>query len=124
MRYLSYLLWPLVVGGAVYSLLYTAYRSWYSWIINSLVNGKNSSIVVHLQKIIIDFCQVVHRRKKQGCSWCWSTPCFYCHSIGMLFSPYNFDIRIAYSTPSSEQLPTPLGCVHTYNFQYDCLKYF
>ncbi|XP_065913590.1 lipid scramblase CLPTM1L-like [Dysidea avara] len=39
MGYLSYLLWPLVLGGAVYSLLYVAHRSWYSWVINSLVNG-------------------------------------------------------------------------------------
>lgn len=39
MCYLSYLLWPLVVGGAAYSLFYTAHRSWYSWVINSLVNG-------------------------------------------------------------------------------------
>lgn len=39
MRYLSYLLYPLVFIGAVYSLLYQAHRSWYSWCINSLVNG-------------------------------------------------------------------------------------
>lgn len=38
-RYLSYLLYPLLAGGAVYSLLYTPHRSWYSWVINSLVNG-------------------------------------------------------------------------------------
>ncbi|XP_050698333.1 lipid scramblase CLPTM1L-like isoform X2 [Eriocheir sinensis] len=38
-RYLSYLLYPLLVCGAVYSLLYTPHRSWYSWLINSLVNG-------------------------------------------------------------------------------------
>lgn len=62
MRYLRYLLYPLVVGGAVYSLLYQPHKryvsainriglnrihwktlhfrcSWYSWSINSLVNG-------------------------------------------------------------------------------------
>ncbi|XP_033210206.1 cleft lip and palate transmembrane protein 1-like protein [Belonocnema kinseyi] len=39
MRYLSYLLYPLVFAGAVYSLLYQAHKSWYSWCINSLVNG-------------------------------------------------------------------------------------
>ncbi|XP_011311928.1 cleft lip and palate transmembrane protein 1-like protein [Fopius arisanus] len=39
MRYLSYLLYPLVIGGAVYSLLYQPHKSWYSWTINSLVNG-------------------------------------------------------------------------------------
>ncbi|XP_015521760.2 lipid scramblase CLPTM1L [Neodiprion pinetum] len=39
MKYLSYLLYPLVTGGAVYSLLYQPHKSWYSWSINSLVNG-------------------------------------------------------------------------------------
>ncbi|XP_031850265.1 lipid scramblase CLPTM1L [Nomia melanderi] len=38
-RYLSYLLYPLVIGGAIYSLLYQPHRSWYSWSINSLANG-------------------------------------------------------------------------------------
>ncbi|XP_034489727.1 cleft lip and palate transmembrane protein 1-like protein [Drosophila innubila] len=39
MRYLSYLLYPLCLGGAIYSLLYQPHRSWYSWTLNSLVNG-------------------------------------------------------------------------------------
>lgn len=39
MRYLSYLLYPLVIGAAIYSLLYQSHKSWYSWTINSLVNG-------------------------------------------------------------------------------------
>ncbi|XP_076168392.1 lipid scramblase CLPTM1L [Ptiloglossa arizonensis] len=39
MRYLSYLLYPLVIAGAIYSLLWQPHKSWYSWSINSLVNG-------------------------------------------------------------------------------------
>lgn len=39
MKYLSYLLYPLMLGVAVYSLLYHPHKSWYSWVIRSLVNG-------------------------------------------------------------------------------------
>lgn len=39
MRYLMYILYPLCGVGAIYSLLYTPHKSWYSWCINSLVNG-------------------------------------------------------------------------------------
>lgn len=38
MRYLSYLLYPLCIWWAVYSLVYESYRSWYSWCIHSLAN--------------------------------------------------------------------------------------
>lgn len=39
MRYLAYALYPLVGGYAVYSLLYQTHKSWYSWILNSLVGA-------------------------------------------------------------------------------------
>ncbi|XP_030757327.1 cleft lip and palate transmembrane protein 1-like protein [Sitophilus oryzae] len=39
MKYLSYLLYPLCVAAAIYSLLYQPHKSWYSWTLNSLVNG-------------------------------------------------------------------------------------
>ncbi|XP_014681163.1 PREDICTED: cleft lip and palate transmembrane protein 1-like protein [Priapulus caudatus] len=39
MRYLSYALYPLCAVGAIYSLLYTPHKSWYSWCVTSLVNG-------------------------------------------------------------------------------------
>jgi hypothetical protein len=36
MRYLSYIFYPLVVGYAIYSLVYEQHKSWYSWIISTL----------------------------------------------------------------------------------------
>eukprot|EP00112_Aurelia_sp_Birch-Aquarium-sp1_P001106 Seg1114.5 transcript_id=Seg1114.5/GoldUCD/mRNA.D3Y31 product="Cleft lip and palate transmembrane protein 1-like protein" protein_id=Seg1114.5/GoldUCD/D3Y31 len=39
MKYLSYILNPLLVGVAIYSLIYYPHKSWYSWVIRSLVNG-------------------------------------------------------------------------------------
>ena len=39
MVYLSYALYPLVAGYAVYALLYQSHKSWYSWILNSLVGA-------------------------------------------------------------------------------------
>ncbi|XP_044735440.1 cleft lip and palate transmembrane protein 1-like protein isoform X2 [Chrysoperla carnea] len=39
MKYLSYVLYPLCICGAVYSLLYEPHKGWYSWTINSMVNG-------------------------------------------------------------------------------------
>lgn len=40
MRYLSiYVLYPLVIMGSIYSLLYTQHKSWYSWLIQSAANG-------------------------------------------------------------------------------------
>lgn len=39
MKYLLYILFPLCICGAFYSLLYNQHKSWYSWTISSLVNG-------------------------------------------------------------------------------------
>ncbi|KAK9791843.1 hypothetical protein WJX73_009711 [Symbiochloris irregularis] len=39
MQYLSYALYPLVIGYAVYALIYESHKSWYSWILNSLVGA-------------------------------------------------------------------------------------
>uniref|UniRef100_A0A0K0CWH3 Lipid scramblase CLPTM1L n=1 Tax=Angiostrongylus cantonensis TaxID=6313 RepID=A0A0K0CWH3_ANGCA len=39
MRYLMWLMTPLCIGGAVYSLMYVPHKSWYSWFVESLANG-------------------------------------------------------------------------------------
>jgi hypothetical protein len=39
MRYLSYAMYPLVLGYAVYALMYQTHKSWYSWVLNSLVGA-------------------------------------------------------------------------------------
>ncbi|CAI4224290.1 unnamed protein product [Auanema sp. JU1783] len=39
MRYLSYVMIPLCFGGAVYNLIYTPHKSWYSWVVQSMANG-------------------------------------------------------------------------------------
>jgi len=39
MKYLSWVLYPLCLGGAIYSLIYTPHKSWYSWTIQTTVNG-------------------------------------------------------------------------------------
>ncbi|GAX82575.1 hypothetical protein CEUSTIGMA_g10001.t1 [Chlamydomonas eustigma] len=38
-RYLSYVLYPLVIGYSIYSLVYNKHKSWYSWILSSLVGA-------------------------------------------------------------------------------------
>lgn len=38
MRHLMMILYPLVAGYAVYSLIYDTHKSWYDWIITSLTN--------------------------------------------------------------------------------------
>lgn len=39
MRYLSYALYPLVIGYSIYALMYKTHKSWYSWILSSLVGA-------------------------------------------------------------------------------------
>jgi len=39
MKYLSWVLYPLCVGGAIYSLIYMPHKSWYSWTVQTTVNG-------------------------------------------------------------------------------------
>jgi hypothetical protein len=39
MRYLSYALYPLVIGYSIYALYYETHKSWYSWVLGSLVGA-------------------------------------------------------------------------------------
>ncbi|XP_064883645.1 lipid scramblase CLPTM1L-like isoform X2 [Oncorhynchus nerka] len=39
MKCLSYLVYPLSISGAIFSLVYLRYKNYYSWLINSLVSG-------------------------------------------------------------------------------------
>lgn len=39
MRYLSYVLFPLVICYGIYTLLYEEHKSWYSWVLGSLVGA-------------------------------------------------------------------------------------
>lgn len=53
MKYLFYVLFLLVAGFSVYSLMYERHKSWYSWILSSLTScvymfGKQSSNSVKL----------------------------------------------------------------------------
>lgn len=38
MKYLMYILFPLVIGSSIYSLYYNKYKSWYSWVLSSLTS--------------------------------------------------------------------------------------
>lgn len=39
MRYMSYVLYPAVIGYSIYSLRYESHRGWYSWLLGSLVGS-------------------------------------------------------------------------------------
>jgi len=59
MKYLCYVLFLLVAGFSVYSLMYERHKSWYSWILSSLTScvymfGKHSSNWVCYDCVFID----------------------------------------------------------------------
>lgn len=39
MKYMGYLIYPLIIGYALYSLKFDTHKSWYSWVVNSLVGA-------------------------------------------------------------------------------------
>lgn len=51
-----YLLPPLLIGGSVYSILYSEHRSWYSWAIETAVNGVYAfGFIAMLPQLIINY---------------------------------------------------------------------
>ena len=57
MRYLTfYVLPPFLIGGSIYSILYTEHSSWYSWALESLVNGVYAfGFIAMLPQLIINY---------------------------------------------------------------------
>ena len=58
-KYLCYVLFLLVAGFSVYSLMYERHKSWYSWILSSLTScvymfGKHSSNWLCYDCVFID----------------------------------------------------------------------
>ena len=39
MRYMSYILYPAVIGYSIYSLRYESHKGWYAWVLGSLVGS-------------------------------------------------------------------------------------
>jgi hypothetical protein len=39
MRYMSYAMFPLLVGYTIYSMIYNEHKGWYSFVINTLVGA-------------------------------------------------------------------------------------
>lgn len=60
-KYLSWVLYPLLVGYCIYSLVYEEHKGWYSWVLSMLYGflltfGKPSCLEVSIKLIIISFC--------------------------------------------------------------------
>lgn len=68
-RYLSYVLYPLVIGYAIYTLIYETHKSWYSWILNSLVGA------VYTFGFILMCPQASARAARPGCPCCEGHSC-------------------------------------------------
>jgi Cleft lip and palate transmembrane protein 1 (CLPTM1) len=56
MRYLSYVVYPCVIGYAAYSLKYERHKSWYSWVIGSLVGAVYTfGFLMMLPQVLINY---------------------------------------------------------------------
>jgi len=56
MKYMSFIIYPLVVGYSIYSLIYETHKSWYSWILSSLVGAVYAfGFIMMLPQIFINY---------------------------------------------------------------------
>eukprot|EP00871_Galdieria_phlegrea_P002625 jgi/Galph1/3363/GphlegSOOS_G2036.1 len=56
MKYLSFIIYPLVAGYSIYSLIYETHKSWYSWILSSLVGAVYAfGFIMMLPQIFINY---------------------------------------------------------------------
>ena len=97
MTYLSYALYPIVIGYAIYALKYETHKSWYSWILNSLVGAVytfgfilmcpqvrllyivvESRAFTGLERSLTDSPHLA--RERSGCSCCYCNNSLTCHS--------------------------------------------
>lgn len=78
MKYLSYVLFFLVICSSIYSLMYERHKSWYSWILSSLTScvymfGK----IVPPNLVMLILLFVLTRLVKSLNCLCWSLIEFY-----------------------------------------------
>ncbi|EME28751.1 CLPTM1-like membrane protein cnrB [Galdieria sulphuraria] len=56
MKYMSFIIYPLVAGYSIYSLFYETHKSWYSWILSSLVGAVYAfGFIMMLPQIFINY---------------------------------------------------------------------
>ncbi|GJQ14192.1 hypothetical protein GpartN1_g5983.t1 [Galdieria partita] len=56
MKYMSFIIYPLVAGYSIYSLIYETHKSWYSWILSSLVGAVYAfGFIMMLPQIFINY---------------------------------------------------------------------
>jgi Cleft lip and palate transmembrane protein 1 (CLPTM1) len=132
--HLMHLVVPLVVGYAAYSLLYRTHKSWYSWVLNSLVGFVYAFGFINMVSYATSSSQISCTSTTstrcmqclQVCHLLWSqlavdvTTVLTCHSSSMFGSAQSFDTRpyIAYSLfPSLATMCRPAGAATVHQLQ-------